>query len=99
MISNKKIMKSLETVIVISDDIKHDHCAVNAHIQTLANHIAKVLPSVNHLIIWSDGAVCQYKCRNPMYNICNNFFSGIRITWNFSEAPKVRAKQIGSQLL
>ena len=67
MISNKKIMKALETVIVISDDIKHDHCAVNAHIQTLANHIAKVNPSVNHLIIWSDGAGCQYKCHNVQH--------------------------------
>ena len=83
MIFNKNYEVSRDSVIVISDDLKHDHCAVKVFIQTLANHIAKVHPSVNHLIIWSDGAGSQYKSRNPMYNICNNFFSGIRITWNF----------------
>ena len=48
--------------------------------QTSAINIAKVHPSVNHLIIWSDRVGCRYKSRNPMYN---NFFSGIRITWDF----------------
>ena len=46
MIFNKNYEVSRDSVMIISDDLKHDHCAVKVYIKT-ANHNAKV----HHLVI------------------------------------------------
>ena len=72
-----------DSVIVISDDLKHDSSAVKVFVQQLADHVKTHYPHINHLIFWSDGAGCQYKSRQPMHNICHSFGAKFSITWNF----------------
>ena len=72
-----------DSVVVISEDLRHDSSAVKVFIQTLAYYIQTKHPHINHLIIWSDGCSSQYKSRQPMNNIAKAFCTDFKVTWNF----------------
>ena len=72
-----------DAVIMISDDLKHDSCAVKMFVKVLADHIKSKHPHISKLAFWSDGCGAQYKSRQPMHNIASAFDTGFEITWNF----------------
>ena len=72
-----------DSVVILSDDLSHDHAAVKSFIQVLSQHISMTYPHISELIIWSDGCSAQYKSRLPMMNLSQCFGTHYNITWNF----------------
>ena len=72
-----------DSVVMISEDLKHDHAAVQLFMKTLAGHMAIHYPDVTNLLVWSDGCGVQYKSRMPLYNLAKNFGTNLQITWNY----------------
>jgi hypothetical protein len=72
-----------DSVVGMSNDIKHDAAAVKKFIEVLVSHVSTHYPHISHLILWSDGAGSQYKSKVPLYNITQSFNSSLKITWNF----------------
>ncbi|XP_071481542.1 uncharacterized protein [Diadema antillarum] len=58
-----------EAVIVITDDNKHDHHAVNHFVRMVSDHLHERAPKANHLIQFSDGCGAQYKSRTPLTDV------------------------------
>lgn len=69
-----------DSIIAISDDLRHDSSAVKVFIQTLVHHFRSRHPNIKHIIIWSDGCGAQYKSRQPMINIAKAFQTGFKIS-------------------
>ena len=73
-----------ESVVVISDDLKHDHNAVHKFIAVNDSVIRKRNPNVEKYIQWSDGCASQYKSKGPFIDIsCSVDDYGIPIERNF----------------
>lgn len=72
-----------DSVCIISDDLKHDACAVAKYFETLLAHIGIMYPDIDSIIVWSDGCSSQYKSKLPFYSIANAFNSKFEIVWNY----------------
>lgn len=60
----------MESVVLISDDLKHDHYAVRCFEQTTLQHLRSVRGlNIEHVVEWSDGCSSQYKSRGPFSSI------------------------------
>ena len=69
-----------DAMIMVSDDLKHDHFAVTRFLKESLDYIRKInLPATN-ICIFSDGCAAQYKGRATMAALSIN---PLRITWNF----------------
>ena len=76
-------VKSLSTCM-ISDCLKHDVLAVHCFISKMASHVKSVLPAVQKLIYFSDGAASQFKnFKNFMNLCCHKSDHGLEAEWNF----------------
>lgn len=73
-----------DSVVAISDDLVHDHISVSCFFKVLFEHLQKLYPSVNEVIVWSDGCSSQYKSCKPFFNLSRNFGSEhFKLVWNF----------------
>lgn len=73
-----------DSVVIVSNDLKHDASAVNNFVRILGTHISIHYPAVKTLKFWSDGCASQYKSKGPLRNIANSFgLNGFSIVWNF----------------
>lgn len=73
----------LDSIVILSDDLQHDHAAVTTFINVLAIHIGVLYPEIKTINIWSDGCCSQYKSKNPFHNLSQNFGTKYNIIWNF----------------
>jgi hypothetical protein len=58
-----------ESVVFISDDLKHDHHAVHAFMSTNHELMKQRNPNIVKYIQWSDGCSSQYKSKGPFLDI------------------------------
>ena len=72
-----------ESVVIISNDLKHDGSAVYSFMQVLSKHLVESHPSISTIHVWSDGCCAQYKSYFPLYNIGRNFDIPQQVVWNF----------------
>jgi len=72
-----------DSVVMISDDLKHDAHAVYTFFHKLYEHVTLYYPHIKVLHVWSDGASSQYKSKLPVWNIAHNFDLPLKIIWNF----------------
>ena len=72
-----------DSVVCISDDLTHDATSVKSFFAILGVHLRIYYPDVKHLIVWSDGCSCQYKSRDPMFNLSKSMNLPVSMTWNF----------------
>ena len=71
-------------ICVISDCLKHDTLAVHAFIATVLPCIKQLIPSVNKLFYFSDGAASQYKNFKNFLNLCHHENDhGLKAEWHF----------------
>lgn len=72
-----------DSVVVVSDDLKHDAFAVRYFVSILDGHLTLKYPFITKIIFWSDGCAAQYKSAKPFYNIAKNLFQHRAVEWNF----------------
>ena len=72
-----------DSVVFISDDLKHDWAAVKCFVQNLSYHLGIMAPHIRKLIMFSDGAASQYKSRLPFANISTGFDQPLKLEWNW----------------
>lgn len=82
--------KFSEGFTTLSPSLKHDPCAIAAHLTKVLDHYLEKFPSVEHLHFLSDGPTTQYRNRK-MFHLVTTYivqrYPQIRsITYNFSEA-------------
>lgn len=78
---NKRIRDS---VVILSDDLKHDAGSVYHMMQTFMMHIEVHYPTVRKIVVWSDGGPGHYKSAKPFYNVSKSFDSKrFSLVWNF----------------
>ena len=58
-----------ESHVFISDDIKHDHHAVNLFLQKSVEDIKTHLPEIHRIVIFTDGCSSQYKSKGPLADL------------------------------
>lgn len=72
------------SLCVISDHLTHDTATVHAFQKHVINDIKTVVPDVNKVIYFSDGASSQYKNKKNFINVCHHFLDfGLCAEWNF----------------
>lgn len=57
-----------ESIVIVSEDLTHDHHAVEYFIQKVTEHLQQHLEITKH-IQWSDGCSCQYKSKGPFSDV------------------------------
>jgi len=72
-----------DSLVIISNDLKHDAYAVQHFMTVLGSHLQSLYPEVTDIIMWSDGCAAQYKSKLPMHNIAQSYNIPFNITWNF----------------
>ena len=72
-----------DSVVVISDDLTHDSCAVSYFFDILLTHVGIHYSDCDTIHVWSDGCGSQYKSKHPFFNLSSNFNSNYKIIWNF----------------
>lgn len=73
-----------DSVVFISNDLKHDAAAVSVFINQLVEHLQLQLPNLKKLTIWSDGCGSQYKSKQPFINLAGSFgHPDVAMEWNF----------------
>ena len=72
-----------DSVVLLTEDLKHDSAAVYVFVQQLAQHLRLKHPHITEILFWSDGCSSQYKSKIPFYNIATNFKTGFGVVWNF----------------
>ncbi|XP_063223012.1 uncharacterized protein LOC134531252 [Bacillus rossius redtenbacheri] len=73
-----------QCVCVISDHLDHNTTTVHTFQSHLMKHLKDTVPSVQHIIYFSDGSSSQYKNKKNLINVChhkNDF--GLSAEWNF----------------
>lgn len=79
---NGKLIR--DSVVFVSDDLRHDAAAVGTFIAQLIEHLKMQLPSIQRLIVWSDGCSAQYKSKQPFTNLASKFGNpDIDFEWHF----------------
>ena len=69
-----------DAMIMVSDDLKHDHFAVTRFLKESLDYIKKINLQATNICIFSDGCAAQYKGRATMAALSIN---PLHITWNF----------------
>ena len=72
-----------DSVIFVTDDLKHDAGCVLTFINQLIEHLKVQLGSVDKLIIWSDGCSSQYKSKQPFANMAELFKQDVKKEWHY----------------
>lgn len=73
-----------DSVVFISDELKHDAAAVGTFINQLLEHKKLQMPMMKRLIVWSDGCSAQYKSKQPFANLAARFgHDGVIVEWHF----------------
>lgn len=73
-----------DSVVFVSDDLKHDASAVKVFLSELMEHLKMKVPTIKKLTIWSDGCASQYKSKLPFANIAKRFgHADIDIEWHY----------------
>jgi len=75
---------SCESMCIISDDREHVTGTVHAFIEIMMQFLKEMIPDLNKVIYFSDGAAAQYKnCKN-FKNLClHQSDFGVEAEWNF----------------
>lgn len=76
-------VKVRDSVVFVSNDLKHDGGAVLAIMNSLIEHLKLVVPAVTKLYIWSDGCASQYKSRQPFANLADMFQQDVELNWHY----------------
>jgi hypothetical protein len=72
-----------DSLIFVSDDLKHDAAAVSKFVKGTIDHL-KTKTSFNKLQVFSDGCSSQYKSKRPVQSIARKFDSPeITVDWNY----------------
>ena len=58
-----------ESLVCISDDLKHDSHAVHKFTQAVTKHIEVKAGKIDHMVQYSDGHAAQYKSKTPFMDI------------------------------
>ena len=88
------------SVIFISDDLRHNAAVGSSFVQALITHISAVLTTANHITMYSDGASSQYKYRRPIQNFARRFENPAwSFSWNFFESHYRKAPVTEKQAL
>lgn len=69
---------------IVSNDLSHNKYAVCVFLGKIIEEIKTSIPTVNHLMIFSDNCAGQFKNKFVMSNIChmkNDY--GLEVEWNF----------------
>ena len=75
------------TLVVVSDELKHDAAFVTLIVEELVQHISSKFPRVDKIRIWSDGCVAQYKNKFNFFQLTQTSEKfGIQCDWNFFES-------------
>ena len=61
-----------DSVIFVTDDLKHDAGAVHAFMHSLVDHLKMDVPALK-ISIWSDGCASQFKSKQPFANLASKF--------------------------
>ena len=73
-----------DSVIFVSDDLKHDAGAVFTFVNQLVEHLRMQNPDISKLYLWSDGCSAQYKSKQPFSNLASKYgHSDMKFHWNF----------------
>lgn len=73
-----------DSVIFISDDLKHDAAAVSKFVKGTIEHLTMSKTDLTELCIFSDGCSSQYKSKRPIQNIARRFDNPwINVVWNY----------------
>ena len=76
----------MESLVFISNDLKHDHHAVHHFNKMTMNHLQKERGlKVRKLIQWSDGCASQYKSKGPFADLAASSidFPGVELQRNY----------------
>lgn len=57
-----------ESMVCISDDLKHDASSVHAYMSTVNKYLSQKIP-INHQVQFTDGCSAQYKSREPFMDL------------------------------
>lgn len=73
-----------QCICILSDYLEHNTVAVHTFQTHLIRHIMDVIPQVEKIIYFSDGAASQYKNKKNFINICHHKHDfGLDAEWNF----------------
>lgn len=73
-----------KSLCVISDNLEHNTAAVHTFQKYFIEEVQNVLPTVQKIIYFSDGASSQYKNKKNFINICYHKTDfGVDCEWNF----------------
>lgn len=68
---------------IISDTLRHSHREVAVFNERILEEMAKIM-TIDEVIVWSDGAASQFKCRYTMVHmLLSKFYIS---SWNFFES-------------
>lgn len=72
-----------DSIIVVSNDLKHDSSAVAAFMERFFFHVSSNYSEVDTIHIWSDGCAAQFKSKKPFRHLSVGFNTNYNLIWNF----------------
>lgn len=87
----------MESFCTVSDSLRHDACAVWAHLQPVIGKIKSMVPDVEEISYQSDGPTTQYRNKTNFF-LFNHFSDEYELknaSWHFSESGHSKGRGDG----